>query len=45
MYPITCTGGKMAMSFDYELTIWIIVLLENLIVTHGVKKFPTFYGT
>jgi hypothetical protein len=33
------------MENSYQLTPWSRALLEKLIVTQLVKKFPIFYGT
>jgi hypothetical protein len=40
----TCINGNYAQE-PIKLTPWSKVLLGKLIVTHLVKKFPTFHGT
>ena len=41
--PQACIGT--ALPFTHSLTPWSRVLLENLVGSQLVKKFPTFYGT
>jgi len=45
MYNLHVQFIAETLSLTLSLTPWNRVLLDNLIVTHLVKKFPAFYGT